>query len=40
MMPSLVGSGTLLTWINEGFNAYICVITDASAGGFPMMPLT
>lgn len=26
-------TGTLMTWINEGFDAYICVITDASAGG-------
>ena len=26
-------TGTLLTWINEGYDAYICVITDASAGG-------
>jgi len=26
-------TGTLLMWINEGFDAYICVITDASAGG-------
>ena len=26
-------TGALLTWINEGFDAYICVITDASAGG-------
>jgi LmbE family N-acetylglucosaminyl deacetylase len=26
-------TGTLMTWINEGYDAYICVITDASAGG-------
>lgn len=26
-------TGTLLTWMNEGYDAYICVITDASAGG-------
>jgi len=26
-------TGALLTWMNEGYDAYICVITDASAGG-------